>query len=244
MDGGAFLPIPAELARAPGLAVPRRRGLLFSVAVHAALLGALGWIGVRRAFPPPAQDLSPIALVMVAPPQAPAESTLSEHALTPPAESVTVSVPAPRPLPKLHLSYAPPASSMPAAPPLRRLPSSLAAANPVPTPARPMAATPALPDSAGAMAALTSAIERAVQSAALYPPMARLQHREGRAELRFSYRDGAGSAFALLRSSGSSLLDQAALAAIHAAILPPAPAPLAGKTVIVNVPVRFSLSPS
>jgi TonB family protein len=120
--------------------------------------------------------------------------------------------------------------------PMRRLATALPPAAPdVPAPA------PAAP-SPGVLAALAARIHQAVQAAAIYPALARITHREGRAELRFDYAGGLVRAVSLVQSSQSSLLDDAALAAVHRAALPPAPAEIGNRTLTLMVWVDFSLS--
>ncbi len=76
------------------------------------------------------------------------------------------------------------------------------------------------------------------------PEAARRQHREGRVLARFSYLDGAVRDPAILLSSHSQLLDDAALLAVRQARCPPAPASLTGRRLDLVVWIDFRTSPS
>ncbi len=75
-----------------------------------------------------------------------------------------------------------------------------------------------------ALAGFAEGVHRAVQQVASYPAAARLQHRQGRTQLRFDYDDGTVSDEAIVVSSQSASLDGAAMQAVRRAALPrPAP---------------------
>jgi protein TonB len=76
------------------------------------------------------------------------------------------------------------------------------------------------------VAGLKVLIQHAVQEAAVYPPRARLLHRQGRAQVRFDYAGGAVAGVALAQSSQSPMLDEAALEAVRRATYPKAAAQL------------------
>ena len=80
-------------------------------------------------------------------------------------------------------------------------------------------------------------IRRRIQEALVYPRLARRREIEGESEVEFAIAaDGGASDIALVRSSGSALLDAAALRAVHdAAPLPP----VLGR---LRIPVRFQLA--
>lgn len=86
-------------------------------------------------------------------------------------------------------------------------------------------------------------IQAAVRAAATMPEAAILQHRTGRAQVRFSYLDGHAEALALAQTSRSRLLDDAALAAVRRAHYPPPPAPLRGRRLKLLVWIDFSVRP-
>lgn len=79
-------------------------------------------------------------------------------------------------------------------------------------------------------------IRRRIQQALVYPPLARRRSIEGESELAFEIgASGSPAGIALVRSSGSALLDRAAERAVReAAPLPP----VIGR---LRVPVRFEL---
>jgi TonB family protein len=116
-------------------------------------------------------------------------------------------------------------------------PSVSAAPSPVAAPAAHAAPSPA--DVAG----LKLHIRDAVRAATLYPAVARQMHREGRAQVAFAYVDGAVRDIALIQSSRSNLLDEAALAAVRRATYPRPPAGLEGVRLALEVWVNFGLEP-
>ena len=179
---------------------------------------------------------------MVVLPAPPVQETLTERDV-PQAEATTaasLAVPQPVFLPaavrsEIHVVRAmPQPRSKPAdipAPPAR-----LAAAVTAPPP------PPAAVVSQDVMAGLKSRIRQAVQDAAVFPPSARLMHREGRAQVRFDYIDGAADSATLAASSESAILDAAALAAVRRAILPRAPAEIGHRKLDLLVWVDFTLT--
>jgi protein TonB len=79
-------------------------------------------------------------------------------------------------------------------------------------------------------------IQRRIQRAVVYPPMARAQGIEGIALLQFEIRhDGEPAAVEVAHSSGHSILDRAAERSVHLA------APLPWVYGRIEVPVRFAL---
>jgi TonB family protein len=97
-------------------------------------------------------------------------------------------------------------------------------------------------DDAASLAHLGGSIHEAVQAAAVMPAAARRQRREGRAQVGFSYLDGAVAEIALIQSSQSRLLDDAAIDAVRSAHYPMPPAPLRGRKLPIQVWVEFRLS--
>ena len=79
-------------------------------------------------------------------------------------------------------------------------------------------------------------IQRRIQAAVIYPPLARLQRLEGETLVRFEIEpDGTPSAVRVHRSSDLPTLDRAAMGAVRAA------APLPWVYGQLEVPVRFAL---
>ena len=98
-----------------------------------------------------------------------------------------------------------------------------------PRPAPPAASAPQSPSPgalSGALAAWEARIRQAVQDAVVYPNAARMLRREGRAQVRFDYAQGAVAFAAIVQSSRVGALDKAALAAVTSAAIPRPPAAL------------------
>lgn len=92
-----------------------------------------------------------------------------------------------------------------------------------------------------AKAAFEAAVRAAVSAARTYPPEAIARGVEGSAGLKVIVRrDGRLVTAILVRSSGSSTLDRAALDATRAAVLPAAPYTVAGDRFSVDVTLTFS----
>jgi protein TonB len=86
---------------------------------------------------------------------------------------------------------------------------------------------------------LVSRLERAKR----YPPEAQARGEHGVAQLAFSVdRSGGVHNARIVRSSGSSLLDEATLALVErAAPLPPPPPELSGAQIAISVPIRYNM---
>lgn len=81
-----------------------------------------------------------------------------------------------------------------------------------------------------------------LQSRKSYPEGARSRSEEGTATLRFTVsRDGQVLAATLASSSGSTALDEAALAMLRGARLPPFTPDMAQDVTTVTVPIRYRL---
>jgi protein TonB len=148
----------------------------------------------------------------------------------PPVHQVThVARPRPRPEPAPPVPAAVPEPATPANPP--------SAAAPKPPP--PAAAAPA-----GPSPSFESAMRAAIQAALRYPESARMAGMAGRTRVAFQYRDGEISGVTLITSSGSGMLDRAALAAVRDAAYPKPEAALVGKTLNEQLWVTFNLNAS
>jgi protein TonB len=76
-----------------------------------------------------------------------------------------------------------------------------------------------------------------------YPAAARRDGVEGRVVLRITVaRDGRVTGLVLAGPSGSEILDQAAMAVLRGAVVPPFPAGMPQDSVIVTVPLRYALA--
>ena len=86
---------------------------------------------------------------------------------------------------------------------------------------------------------LEARIRDAVQAAVRYPAAARMMDVTGRARVQLDYRDGAVHGPLLAQSSGTPMLDQAALSAAQDAHYPATPPALAGRLMRFLVWVEF-----
>jgi periplasmic protein TonB len=89
---------------------------------------------------------------------------------------------------------------------------------------------------------LLAAVQAAVNGH--YPPAARSMQQQGQADVGFDYLDAQVSHLTLVRSSGSALLDKAALATVRDARYPPPPETLLHQLQHFEVWVKFRLEPS
>jgi protein TonB len=94
------------------------------------------------------------------------------------------------------------------------------------------------------LTALEARIDMAVRRQATMPPAAIRQRREGRAQVRFSYVNGAVDSIALAQSSQSRLLDDAALQAVRLAAYPAPPPVLHGRRLALLLWIDFRLQGS
>ena len=229
--------------------------LLFVLGLHA---GA-AWVLLRRAPRPGLPVLAPDAVMLdlapepaampEAPPQ-PAAPPLPEpkpDAEPPPAPSLpqpaaVLPAPPPPPTPKRPVPPRP-------APPLPR-PAQASPSRPAPEAPAPSAApTPAPLPAASAVPSFSafpewrSALFSRVQRAKRYPDTARAREEQGAAAMAFTFdRSGHVLSAKLVRSSGSSSLDEEAVAMVRRADpLPPMPPELPGSTLTLTIPVTFSL---
>jgi periplasmic protein TonB len=235
----------AVLSTAPARPIWNPSSLLLIAAAHGLILSGL-FAGMSAA-PPPDEPVT-IALVMVE--EKPADAAVvataepqQEIAPTEPVIETTIEPALPAPAPKIEVA-AIPAAQPPIAPSLVRP----AAHPPTPRPSRVLAARQsavAAPAVASAVAASTPAISAptkngqaeqmaedalrrrirdAVQAAVRCPPAARMMGQSGKAGVTFDYRDGALiGGVQLARSTGTPILDEAALSAVRDARYPKPP---------------------
>ena len=114
---------------------------------------------------------------------------------------------------------------------------------PAQTAGAPQAVTAAPDSGSGLLPGLESRIDEAVRQAAILPDAARRQRRAGRAQIRFTYRDGGVQDAQIVASSQSRLLDNAALQAVRDANYPQPPLPLRGRQLTLLVWIDFRLTP-
>jgi protein TonB len=224
----------ALLSHMPGRSVRLLGTLSGGVALEGVILAALfGWlqpapdnavpVPVAFAFlpppdpaPEPPPDPVPPEPAPVPPPPTPPEpksETPPPPGPTPPAVARPVAPAHPAPH---RPSVPPPAAGLPEA-----LPPAAEASPPASPPPPVPTAAAAAPAERQAEDTLRGRIRDAVQAASRCPPAARMMGLGGRAGVGFDYRDGAlvGAPY-LMRSTGSALLDAAALAAVRQARYP------------------------
>lgn len=105
--------------------------------------------------------------------------------------------------------------------------------------AAPPAALPAAPSRAG-LDSYEGRLKSAIQAALRYPPAAAMMGRDGRARVAFSISDARAADIRLLRGTGSSQLDEAALAAVRQAAYPRPPAEIGTRSLAILVWVEFN----
>lgn len=254
---------------APRAAAPRSlfAALAVSLTAHAAL-AALVWTSASPDPQPGLVELIVVyagdemtapagqAVVMLDAP-APAESLAAE--LTPPAQaSVPQTAQAAIPVRTQMAALAseaddfvepikPPAqpaqahSSAPPVPQSRASVNREPRAQKTPTDGRSAAASRGAQTTALAPPHYLTAVLARLQEAKRFPEKARARGDEGRAVVRlFIQRSGALGHAQVVRSSGSALLDQAALDTVRrAAPFPPLPAEIAGAALVLNAPMNF-----
>lgn len=137
--------------------------------------------------------------------------------------------------------FVPPDVRLPAESPpvISLLPSdaSVPRAHPVAPPPPPLEGKEALTFEEQLLAAVQASVD------GHYPPAARLMHQQGQANVGFDYLDGRVSHITLVQSSGSEMLDKAALATVRDARYPPPPERLLHQLEHYEVWVKFRLEP-
>ncbi len=235
----AEAPLGGSVAR-PGL---RPATALVIALAHLAAIGAAALVLPRR-MAAPRQE--PALAVLFQPPALPAApQVLASAAL--PAETVSEAE-ALSPVPTLNLQADIRALSRAVrhqeAPRPVQATSQAASVPHTAVPRMAAPPTPAVPhaSAARALAAWEAQVHQAVQDALIYPNAARLMHREGRTRVRFEYGHGGVFSVSVAESSGVAVLDQAALAAVTRAAIPPVPPEFFGQTRSLILWVRFSLT--
>jgi protein TonB len=253
----ATVPAPGAM---PGSREPRSHFGLNRAAPLAFLIEALllagAFVLLSKKSPPPPPPVTMLTLAPVAAPAPSPKPPVPTPAKPTPAKPTPVAKPVehppPRPVahPPVPVHHAapprpatppPPAPAPSETPPPAAMPSA-PATDPAPPAPPPPPAAPAAPATGAVDPSFDAALRAAVESAVRYPESARMAGITGRARVAFTYLDGTVSDVRLVVSSGSGLLDRAALAAVRDAIYPkPAPA-LAGKTLSKQLWVTFNLN--
>jgi protein TonB len=202
--------------------VPFSRSLALALVLEALLLtGAASFIAQAKAVPRPAE--APINIVvddLKPPPEQPPPPRPEKQIVRQPREH-----PLPQPEPVQLTAPAPPAPSIVAEAPMPETPHVV------------------VRDSGVKEAEFALRLKAAIQAAVVYPAAARNMGFSGRARVEFQFRDGAIDHLKIIQSSGSGLIDQAALASVGNAVLPPIPDSLKGREMTYQVTVEFQLRP-
>ncbi len=112
-------------------------------------------------------------------------------------------------------------------------------AEPVVTPPPPPPPPTVNNEAAEKEANFAAQLKAAIIAARIYPAAARMMGTHGKTKLGFSFQDGVSSQIHIIKSSGSTMFDQAATQAVTAAPVPPIPESLKGKRVNYEVEVVF-----
>jgi protein TonB len=256
------LKVAGAAAGGPGL-----RAIAAAAVLHAGILGVVGLLGPWQVSVPPQAATATVTLSLDNPEpvmEAVEPSTPEIEAAVPVGEAAEASTVEPLPLqtllPEMPLEPQPdvptvvarPFEPRPSPPPPPRPPREAAASPPS---ARPQSgATPAAPPSApsgGSMGqpapgpppqAYVSGLLAHLERRREYPPAARLRREEGRVLLRLEIAaDGGLRSSSIEQSSGSQILDAAALALARGAAPYPPPPPSAVLRPFL-VPIRYNLA--
>ena len=210
--------------------------MLFALGLHA---GAVAVIMTSvHTSPAPEPPMIELAFQIAPDPVPPTRS--------PTAEPVETTLPSEAPASVPEAADAPPPSTPPTPSPARPQPHR----PPHPIVARSVAAprVPAQSDQSlnapttvttEQRATLEGRVRDAVQAAVHYPAAARMMGLAGRARLRLNYRDGGVDSPSVAQSSGTPMLDQAALKAAQGAHYPATPPELVGHLLPLLVWVEF-----
>lgn len=201
---------------------------LAALLLEASILSAFAWMPQT---PPPPKPVQMISLTQVPAPvenepkQEREQEQKPEKRVVRKAERKAVSQ-----APRQVAAQEPEPAPSPEAP--EKIPQAAAPAKAAPAPSR----APEVPPDFRAQ------VRAAVQAAVVYPMAARMTHATGQARVGFSYLDGAASGARIVASSGSALLDRAALAAVMNASYPRPDAQFSGKKLDFELWVHFYLS--
>lgn len=247
-------------ARLPGSVHPA--ALAAAMLLHLLALGALLHAGHVVSAPPvvtlaltmpqaqsvPAESASPPPAAVPPPPQ-PAQATPAPSAVTPlvsPDDTAPEEAPAQAtqvPSPPVQAAEAPRERTTPHPPPPRREIGSREAPSPAPAPT-PTPQAAASQAASAANASWQAALSAWLQAHKFYPERARQRGEQGTVVLRFTAdRDGRVMDAALVQSSGSRILDNAAQSMLRDARIPPFPATMPQPQITLTLPIRYALQP-
>lgn len=196
--------------------------------------------------PPPAEQNEAPPPAPPAPPAPPVQEALAMPPV--PALPTPLAEQPPEALQKPLLAPALPPPVRPRSHPVARPQQAAPQPTPLPAPAlvRPIApppAAPAAPPSTAADPGWRSQLSAWLAAHKSYPEEARRRSEQGNVVLRFVVeRSGRVAEVAVVRGSGSSILDAAAEALLHNAILPAFPSAMSQPSVVVTVQLHFALT--
>lgn len=218
------------------LTLPFVRTLLSAVVLEGLFLTGAGALLARAETPPPPRPPEIIQLAFDDPKVEEVKKAVAKR-------ETPKLLPKPVPRKVFQPRLQPPPPPQPVPPPSRPLP----VVNDSPVSEKVAVQAPPPPprdDSAAKEASFAAQLKAAIQAAVVYPPAARMSGFHGRARIEFVFRNGICSQVHVIQSSGSGLIDRAALAAVTAATPPPIPDSLKGRSVTYQVTVSFELSPA
>lgn len=247
MLGALVLGAPADDARSMSM----MRSVLVAFVVEAALLAGSSALILSASAKVETPQVQPVEIVIEEPAIKEAQPELLK-----PVPKVEAKV-EPKVEPKVVIKVKPVAPTVAQA----QAPTPPAPVTPPPTPepaspvaspivqAPPAPAPPPPPQSrnneeAAREADFAARARAAIQAAVIYPAAARSMGNGGRVRVAFHLRDGATSQISVIQSSGISMLDRAAMAAVANAVYPTAPDSLKGKDRPYQVTVTFDLNSS
>ena len=230
--------IETGYARFKGLSTAALIALALEAAVLSAVVIQLSHAAAKKEGKPQPVMLSfpvlPTPVVQPSPPQPVAPPPIPQPPKTPPKPTPTPPKPVmqklvePKPVPRKPIEHRTVKPHREEHRVQHKLPIERHEAPPQPvpeTPAPPPAPTPvASPSppvvSTGVTMSFETKVRDAVQAALRFPAAARMMHLSGRTKVGFNYLDGQVSNAHVVTSSGSDVLDRAAIDAVHSARYP------------------------
>ncbi|MGC7403128.1 TonB family protein [Pandoraea pneumonica] len=215
------------------------RAMAAALALEAILLGlTAGWLARSTSTPKPARADAPVMLSMAEPEPvaAPVPTVKPPEPIKAHPKPVTPVKHEPAPKPQASHAREPVSAE---APPIK----TVAGADAPPAPSAVAVPEPAIPPvsaSSGPDERFIAKLRAAVQAAVVYPTALQGMGLAANIDVEFGYQDGAVSNVHVTRPGRVATLDQAAIAAVQRAAMPPPPPNLAGALHTFKVRVIFS----
>jgi len=221
------------------------RAMATALALEAILLGVTaGWLARSTPAPKPVRNDSPVMVSMVdpEPAAAPAPTVKPPEPVKAPIKPTTPVKPV---VPVRHELAPKPETSHTREPVNAEAPpiKTVAGADAPPAPSAAAAPEPAIPPvsaSSGPDDRFIAKLRAAVQAAVVYPMALQGMGLAANIDVEFGYKDGVVSNVHVTRPGRVATLDQAAIAAVQRAAMPPPPPNLAGALHTFKVRVIFS----